>query len=74
MLPFANDRPDITAQLIDTKTGDHLWSETYDGKYTAEIFEFQSNVVKRLAASLNAVITPQEAERIAALPTSEMQA
>jgi TolB-like protein len=64
----------ITAQLIDTKTGDHLWSEIYDGKYTTRLFEFQSSVAKKVAASLNAVITPQEEKRIEVKPTSEMLA
>src|SRR5664280_662205 len=64
----------ITAQLIDTRTGDHLWSETYDGKYTMAIFDFQSSVAKKVAASLNAVITPQEAKRIDLKPTSEVLA
>jgi TolB-like protein/Tfp pilus assembly protein PilF len=64
----------INTQLIDTKTGDHLWSEIYNGKYTTEIFEFQSNVAKRVASSLNAVITPQEEKRIDVKPTSEMLA
>jgi TolB-like protein len=64
----------ITAQLIDTRTGDHLWSETYDGKYTTAIFDFQSSVAKKVAVSLNAVITPQEAKRIDIKPTSEMLA
>jgi TolB-like protein len=64
----------ITAQLIDTKSGDHLWAETYDGKYTTKIFEFQGNVAKKVASSMNAVITPQEAKRIDLKPTSEMLA
>ncbi len=64
----------IAAQLIDAKTGDHLWSEIYDGKYTAELFEFQSNIAKKVAASLNAVITPQEAKKIEAKSTTDMQA
>jgi len=64
----------IAAQLIDAKTGDHLWSEIYDGKYTAELFEFQSNIAKKVAASLNAVITPQEAKKIDTKSTTDMQA
>ncbi len=64
----------ITAQLINAKSGNHLWSETYDGKYTEEIFEFQSNVAKKVAASLNAVITPNEKKRLDEKPTSNMQA
>ena len=63
----------ITAQLIDAKTGDHLWSETYDGKYTTEIFAFQSSVAKKVAASLNAVITPQEVKRIDTKPNSDLE-
>ena len=64
----------ITAQLIDAKTGNHLWSEIYDGKYTTEIFEFQSSIAKKVAASLNAVITPQEIEKIVAKSTTNMVA
>jgi TolB-like protein/Tfp pilus assembly protein PilF len=64
----------ITTQLIDTKSGNHLWADTYDGKYTTEIFEFQNNVAKKVASSLNAVITPQEAKRIDLKPTSEILA
>jgi len=64
----------ITAQLIDAKTGNHLWSEIYDGKYTTEIFEFQSSIAKKVAASLNAVITPQEVERIVAKSTTDILA
>jgi TolB-like protein/Tfp pilus assembly protein PilF len=64
----------ITAQLIATHSGNHLWSEIYDGKYTNEIFDFQSEVAKRIAASLNAVITPVEKEKIEQLPTNNIEA
>jgi len=64
----------IATQLIDAKTGDHLWSEIYDGKYTTDIFEFQNNVARKVATSLNAVITPQEEKRIDSKPTSEILA
>jgi len=55
---------DRSVQLIDAKTGDHLWAETYDGKYTEKIFDFQSNIAKQVAASLEVVIAPNEEERI----------
>jgi TolB-like protein/tetratricopeptide (TPR) repeat protein len=64
----------IATQLIDAKTGDHLWSEIYDGKYTTDIFEFQGNIAKKVAASLNAFITPDEEKRIDIEPTTEMKA
>jgi TolB-like protein/Tfp pilus assembly protein PilF len=64
----------ITAQLIEVKSGNHLWAEIYNGKYTKEIFEFQSNVAKKVAASLNAVITPKEVKRLEKKPTTDMLA
>jgi len=64
----------ITAQLIDANTGDHLWSEVYDGKYTEQIFEFQSDLAKKIASSLNAIITPKEEKRIEQKPTTNMAA
>ena len=64
----------ITAQLIDAKTGDPLWAETYDGKYTDKIFEFQSNIAKQVAGSLSAVITPDEEEVIDKIPTTDIAA
>lgn len=61
-------------QLIDAQTRDHLWSEVYDGKYTTEIFEFQSSVARRVAESMNAIIKPSEEGRIVAKPTSDILA
>ncbi len=62
----------ITVQLIEGNSDDHLWAETYDGKYTEQIFEFQSNVAKKIAASLNAIITPAEMKRIEGKKTNEI--
>ncbi len=64
----------ITAQLIEAKTGNHLWSETYDGKYTDKIFEFQSEIARKIAASLNVIIIPKEQERINEVPATDMVA
>jgi TolB-like protein len=70
----AGDDLRITAQLINAKTGDHLWAETYDGKYTDKIFEFQSNVAKRVVTSLNAVLTSEEKQLIEKTPTTNLPA
>jgi TolB-like protein/class 3 adenylate cyclase/Tfp pilus assembly protein PilF len=64
----------ITAQLIETETGNHLWAEIYDGKYTEEIFEFQSKIAKQIVSSLKVLITPEEEQRIERQPTSEILA
>ena len=69
-----DDNLRITAQLINAKSGDHLWAETYNGKYTTKIFEFQSNVAKKVAASLDAVITPEEKQQIEKVPTDNLEA
>ena len=61
-------------QLIDATNGNHIWAEVYDGNYTIEIFEFQSNVARKVAASMNTIIIPAEAERINAKPTNEILA
>ena len=61
-------------QLIDAETGNHLWSDVYDGYYTLEIFEFQSNVARSVAASMKTILKPEEKERINARPTREILA
>ena len=44
----------ITAQLIDTKTDEHLWSATYDRPLTAEnIFVIQDEISKAIVLELN---------------------
>jgi len=42
----------ITAQLINAKTDEHLWSESYD-RNSSEIFTIQSEVAKNIANALN---------------------
>ena len=68
------DKLRITAQLIDVASGNHLWSQTYDGKYTDEIFKFQSAISKKIAKSMNAVISPEEQENLDATITMDIQA
>jgi TolB-like protein/TPR repeat protein len=66
------DNVKITVQLIEAISDEHLWAETYAGKYTDEIFEFQGDVAKKVASSLQAVITPVEVKKINQKPTSEI--
>jgi adenylate cyclase len=47
----AGQRVRITAQLIDTETGGHLWAEKYDADLT-DIFELQDQITKSLVATL----------------------
>ena len=62
----AGDTLRITAQLIDTKTDEHLWSETYDRPLTAEnIFEIQDEISKAIVLELNGRLDllPETGER-----------
>jgi TolB-like protein/tetratricopeptide (TPR) repeat protein len=70
----AGDNIRVTAQLIEGSTGDHLWAEIYDGKYTEEIFSFQTDVAKRVASSLQAVITPEEIQKMDRRTTTQIMA
>lgn len=50
----AGDTLRITAQLIDVKTDEHMWSETYDRPLTAEnIFVIQDEISKAIVLELN---------------------
>jgi len=50
----AGDTLRITAQLIDTNTDEHLWSETYDRPLTAEnIFVIQDEISAAIVLELN---------------------
>ena len=50
----AGDTLRITAQLIDTQTDEHLWSETYDRPLTAEnIFAIQDEISHAIVLELN---------------------
>jgi TolB-like protein/Tfp pilus assembly protein PilF len=64
----------ITVQLINSKSGDHLWAETYNGKFSDKLFEFQSKIAEKIAISMNAVITNPERQRIERDPKTNIAA
>ena len=59
----AGDRLRITAQLIDARTDQHLWAETYDRRLT-DVFEIQSGVARAIAGALRATLTAEERARL----------
>jgi len=69
----AGDRVRITAQLIDAERDTHLWAETFD-RELRDVFQIQSEVAMRIADALHAELDPGERDRIAARPTSNMEA
>jgi TolB-like protein len=47
----SGDQIRVTAQLIDTKTGTHVWSDRYDRAAT-DLFDVQSDVTEKIVATL----------------------
>ena len=70
---LAGNRVRITAQLIEAESDAHLWSETYD-RSLEDIFEIQSDVAQQIASALKSKLTVDEAARIAAHPTDNLEA
>lgn len=69
----AGDRVRIVAQLVDTGTDRHLWSETYDRQIT-DIFAIQTEVALQIASALEAELSPDERTRVRREPTSDVHA
>ena len=71
----AGDRVRINVQLIDTRTDEHLWADTYDRKLTAaNIFAIQSEIATAIANALRATLSPEEQRRLATAPTQNLAA
>ncbi len=53
----------ITAQLIDTETGFHLWSETFDRELN-DIFAIQDEISASVAAALKVTLFGERGEKV----------
>jgi len=69
----AGGRVRIAAQLLDGKTDEHMWAETYDRDIN-DIFAIQSDVAEKIAQALKAKLSPAEKERIERKPTESTEA
>jgi TolB-like protein/Tfp pilus assembly protein PilF len=63
----------MNAQLIDARTDEHLWADTFDGD-TADIFALQARLAKQIAAALKATLTGSEEALIERKPTDNPEA
>ncbi len=65
----------INVQLIDANTDEHLWANSYDREMTTEnIFAIQSEIAQNISVALKATLSPVEQNRLAMIPTENMQA
>lgn len=69
----AGNRVRIVSQLIDARTDEHIWAETYD-REMKDIFDIQSDVAQQIATALKAKISPAEKELLAKKPTDNLTA
>ncbi len=69
----AKDRVRITAQLIDSTSGAHVWAERYD-RDLEDIFAVQDDVTRRIVDKLHVTLSPIESERIGREGTVNIEA
>ena len=63
----------ITAQLINTADGYHLWSDSYD-RELQDIFAIRSQVAQTVAKALQVTLAAGERQRIEQKPTEDLEA
>ena len=56
------DKLRVTAQLIDTATGAHLWADRYDGTLE-NVFDFQDSITERVVGIVEPSVRKVEVER-----------
>jgi len=71
----AEDRIRINAQLIDARTDEHLWAESYDRNSSlTNIFDVQKDIALAISEAMHATLTTQESQQLAVIPTDNMAA
>src|SRR5262249_44897868 len=63
----------ITAQLIETETGTHLWADRFDGSLE-EVFDLQDQVATAVAGVIEPALQAAEARRATRRPTADLTA
>ncbi|MBW2164174.1 MAG: tetratricopeptide repeat protein [Deltaproteobacteria bacterium] len=69
----SGDRLRITAQLIDAKTGNHIWSDRYD-REMKDLFALQDEITMRIIEGLRVKLTEGEQGRIYSRGTDNLEA
>ena len=59
----AGNRVRITAQLIDTETGAHIWADHYDGRLD-DVFALQDEITQEIVGALEVSLTEGEQVRL----------
>lgn len=70
---MAGDRLRITAQLIDTRTGFHLWSDDFD-RPAQDIFAVQEDIARAVTRSLRLQLAQRIGESLVSAGTKSVEA
>jgi TolB-like protein/DNA-binding SARP family transcriptional activator len=69
----SGDRVRITAQLIETESGAHVWADRYEGDM-GNIFALQDEITGRIVAAVESSVQAAEVKRTYAKPTESLTA
>ena len=69
----AGQRVRIVVHLVDPKTENHLWGETFD-RQLSDIFEVQSEVAQSITGALSVALSPDEKQRVEKKATADADA
>jgi TolB-like protein/tetratricopeptide (TPR) repeat protein len=67
------DRVRITAQLVQTDDGFHVWSENYDGDLK-DVFELQERIARSITEKLQVLLQGDQVQRLVEAPTRNTEA
>ncbi len=71
----AGEQIRINVQLIDARTDEHLWAQTYDRELSpSNIFEVQTDIARAITSAMQATLTAQEVTQLTVIPTENMAA
>ena len=65
----AGNKVRVTGQLINARTDEHVWAQSYDRDLT-DLFGIQAELAKEIAGALSATLSPQEQNLLARRPTA----
>ena len=69
----SGNRVRVNAQLINARTDDHIWGDSFDREIT-DLFVLQSDLAERIATALQANISPREKASLQLHPTADLDA
>jgi TolB-like protein/Flp pilus assembly protein TadD len=68
-----HDKVRVNVQLIDARADKHLWAKSYD-REIRDVFAVESEISQEIADTLQAKLSPHEANALASVPTQDPEA